>query len=180
MKNLNGTKTQKNLMEAFAGESQARNKYTFFANQAKKDGFVQISKIFEETANNEKEHAEIWYKWLNGGHISSTAANLLKAAQGEHGEWAEMYKRMAEEAKAEGFTEIANQFAGVAAIEKRHEERFAALLENVKKETVFSKGRVDGWICMNCGNVVFAATAPRVCPVCKHAQAYYKLERRDY
>lgn len=180
MKKLKGTKTEKNLMEAFAGESQARNKYTFFASQAKKEGYVQIQKVFEETAANEKEHAELWFKWLNGGKISDTAKNLLEAAKGERGEWTSMYKRMAKEAREEGFNEIAAQFEGVAAIEKHHEERYTTLLNNIKKGVVFKRNRSDAWICINCGNIIHSKEAPKICPVCKHPQGYFKLDRKDY
>ena len=180
MKSLKGTKTEKNLMKAFAGESQARNKYTYFASQAKKDGFVQIQKIFEETAANEKEHAELWFKWLNGNKINNTASNLAEAAAGEHGEWTSMYKKMAKEARDEGFPEIAAQMEGVSQIEKRHEERYLALLENLKKKQVFAKKDKETWICMNCGHVVTSKTAPIICPVCKHPQAYFKLLKKDF
>ncbi len=180
MKSLKGTKTEKNLWEAFAGESQARNKYTYYASQAKKDGYVQIQNIFEETAGNEKEHAKLWFKYLHGGKIPSTQANLLDAAKGEHGEWSEMYKRMAKEARAEGFVEIAAKFEGVAAIEKHHEERYAALLNNLKMKTVFKKSTKESWICLNCGHVVSSKNAPAVCPVCNHPQAYFKVTKKDY
>lgn len=180
MKSLKGTKTEKNLLKAFAGESQARNKYTFFASQAKKDGYVQIQKIFEETAANEKEHAELWFKWLSGGKINSTSKNLLDAAQGEHEEWTSMYKKMAKEAREEGFPEIASQMEGVAKIEKRHEERYTALLNNIKKEQVFAKKGKNTWICMNCGHTVYAQSAPTICPVCKHPRSYFKLLKKDF
>ena len=180
MKKLKGTKTEKNLMEAFAGESQARNKYTYFASQAKKEGYIQIQKIFEETACNEKEHAKLWFKWLNGGKISNTSQNLLEAAKGEHGEWSSMYKRMAKEAREEGFIEIAEQFEGVAKIEKHHEERYMKLLENIKKGLVFKKNKSDAWICLNCGCVIYSKNAPKLCPVCKHPQSYFKLLKEDY
>ncbi len=180
MKSLKGTKTERNLQEAFAGESQARNKYTYFASKAKKDGYVQISKIFEETAANEKEHAELWYKYLNGGKVSDTMTNLEDAANGENFEWTDMYKRMAEEAREEGFDEIADKFEGVAAIEKEHEERYRKLLDNIKKERVFSKDNDVIWQCSNCGHIVIGKRAPEECPVCNHAQAYFQVKATNY
>lgn len=180
MKSLKGTKTEKNLQEAFAGESQARNKYTYFASKAKKDGYVQISKIFEETAANEKEHAELWYKYLNGGKVSDTITNLEDAANGENFEWTDMYKRMAQEAREEGFDEIADKFEGVAAIEKEHEERYRKLLDNIKKERVFSKDNDVIWQCSNCGHIVIGKRAPEECPVCNHAQAYFQVKATNY
>ena len=180
MPNLKGTKTEKNLMEAFAGESQARNKYTYFASQAKKDGFEQVAAYFEETAGNEKEHAKIWFKLLCGGSIPTTTANLVAAAAGEHEEWTEMYKRMAAEATEEGFTEIAYLFSAVAAIEKEHEERYLKLLHNIEEGTVFTKGEKRVWICRNCGHIVDAITAPEKCPVCVHPQAYFELRLVNY
>jgi rubrerythrin len=180
MKSLKGTKTEKNLQEAFAGESQARNKYTFFASKAKKDGYVQISKIFEETAANEKEHAELWYKYLNGGKISDTPTNLEAAAGGENFEWTDMYARMAKEAREEGFDEIAEKFEGVAAIEKEHEERYRKLLDNIKKERVFSRDNDVIWQCSNCGHIVIGKKAPEECPVCNHAQAYFQVKAENY
>lgn len=180
MKSLKGTKTEKNLQEAFAGESQARNKYTYFASKAKKDGFVQISKIFEETAANEKEHAELWYKYLNGGEVSDTVVNLEDAANGENFEWTDMYKRMAEEAREEGFDEIADKFEGVAAIEQEHEARYRKLLDNVKQERVFSKDNDVIWQCSNCGHIVIGKKAPEECPVCNHAQAYFQVKATNY
>ncbi len=180
MKSLKGTKTEKNLQEAFAGESQARNKYTYFASKAKKDGYVQISKIFEETAANEKEHAELWYKYLNGGKVSDTMTNLEDAANGENFEWTDMYKRMAQEAREEGFDEIADKFEGVAAIEKEHEERYRKLLDNIKKERVFSKDNDVIWQCSNCGHIVIGKKAPEECPVCNHAQAYFQVKAENY
>ena len=180
MKSLKGTKTEKNLLEAFAGESQARNKYTYFASKAKKDGFVQISKIFEETAANEKEHAELWYKYLNGGKVSDTATNLEEAANGENFEWTDMYARMAKEAREEGFDEIADKFEGVAKIEKEHEERYRKLLDNIKKERVFSKDNDVIWQCSNCGHIVIGKKAPDECPVCNHAQAYFQVKAENY
>ena len=180
MKDLKGTKTEKNLQEAFAGESMARNKYTFFASKAKKDGFVQISKIFEETAANEKEHAEIWYKYLNGGKVSDTAANLLAAAEGENYEWTDMYARMAAEARAEGFDEIAEKFEMVGAIEKHHEERYRKLLRTSRTSVVFSREGDRIWVCRNCGHITIGPNAPKVCPVCKHPQSYMELKAENY
>ena len=173
---LKGTKTEKNLMEAFAGESQARNKYTYYASKAKKDGYEHIASIFEETANNEKEHAKMWFKALHGGAIADTYTNLLDAAAGEHGEWTEMYERMAKEAKEEGFDKLAVAFAGVAAIEKVHEERYLALAKKVKEETVFTSEEVVVWKCRNCGHLHIGKNAPKVCPVCDHPQAYFEVE----
>ena len=175
---LKGSKTEKNLMEAFAGESQARNKYTYFASKAKKDGFVQIAAIFEETANNEKEHAKIWFKYLNG--IGTTEENLLHAAEGENYEWTDMYDRMAEEAEEEGFKEIAQKFRMVGAIEKEHEERYRKLLANVKEDLVFSKEGDTVWQCSNCGHLVFGKKAPLVCPVCLHKQEYFQVRAENY
>ena len=180
MKDLKGTKTEKNLQEAFAGESQARNKYTYYASKAKKDGFVQISNIFLETAANEKEHAEIWFKYLNGGKISDTMANLEDAANGENFEWTDMYARMAEEADEEGFKEIAAKFRMVAKIEKEHEERYRKLLDNVKKECVFSKDNDAIWQCSNCGHIVIGKKAPEICPVCDHPKAYFQVKAENY
>ena len=179
-KELKGTKTEKNLMEAFAGESMARNKYTYFASKAKKDGFVQISKIFEETAANEKEHAELWFKYLNGGKISDTAANLAEAAAGENAEWTDMYARMAKEAEEEGFPEIAAKFAMVGEIEKHHEERYRKLLKNIEDKVVFSREGDCIWQCSNCGHIVVGKAAPEECPVCHHAQAYFQLFAENY
>lgn len=177
---LKGSKTEKNLMEAFAGESQARNKYTYFASKAKKDGFVQIANIFEETAANEKEHAKIWFKYLNGGEIGSTAENLAAAAEGENYEWTDMYDRMAKEAREEGFTEIAARFEMVGKIEKEHEERYRKLLANVKDELVFSKDGDVVWQCSNCGHIVIGKKAPQVCPVCNHPQSYFEVRKENY
>ena len=179
MKDLKGTKTEKNLQEAFAGESQARNKYTYYASKAKKDGFVQISNIFLETAANEKEHAEIWFKYLNGGKINDTMANLEDAANGENFEWTDMYARMAEEADEEGFKEIAAKFRMVAKIEKEHEERYRKLLDNVKKECVFSKDNDAIWQCSNCGHIVIGKKAPEICPVCDHPKAYFQVKAEN-
>lgn len=175
---LKGSKTEANLMTAFAGESQARNKYTYFASKARKEGYVQIAKIFEDTANNEKEHAKIWFKLLNG--IGSTPENLEAAAEGENYEWTDMYKTFAEEAKAEGFDHIAFLFEQVAKIEKEHEDRYRALLANVKNGEVFKKGSIVVWECSNCGHIVIGEEAPQVCPVCAHPQAYFKIRVKDY
>ena len=180
MKELKGTKTEKNLKEAFAGESMARNKYTYFASKAKKDGYVQIAAIFEETAANEKEHAKMWYKLLNGGSVSDTATNLADAANGENFEWTDMYARMAKEAREEGFDEIAEKFEGVAAIEKEHEERYRKLLDNIQKERVFSKDGDVIWQCANCGHIVIGKKAPDICPVCDHPQAYFQVKAENY
>ena len=180
MQNLKGTKTEKNLMEAFAGESMARNKYTYFASKAKKDGFEQISKIFLETADNEKEHAKMWYKYLNGGAVSSTPENLLAAAEGENAEWTDMYARMAAEARAEGFDEIAEKFEQVGAIEKHHEERYRKLLKNIEDKVVFSREGDCIWQCSNCGHIVVGKQAPEECPVCNHPQAYFQLLAENY
>lgn len=173
-----GTKTEKNLMEAFAGESQARNKYTYFASVAKKAGYEQIAALFLETADNEKEHAKLWFKAL--GELGDTAENLLHAAEGESYEWTDMYARMAKEADEEGFHELAEQFRGVAAIEKRHEERYRALLKNVETKQVFAKSGVTVWECRNCGHVVVSAAAPEICPVCKHPQAFFEVHKENY
>ena len=177
--NLKGSKTEKNLATAFAGESQARNKYTYFASKAKKDGYEQIAEIFTETANNEKEHAKLWYKLLAGG-IGTTEENLLSAAEGENYEWTEMYAQFAQEAREEGFTEIAYQFDAVAAIEKAHEERYRKLLANVKEGLVFSREGDMIWECGNCGHIHFGKKAPQLCPVCKHPQAYFKIKAQNY
>ncbi|MDY4976417.1 MAG: rubrerythrin family protein [Clostridia bacterium] len=180
MMEFKGSKTEKNLMEAFAGESQARNKYTYFASQAKKDGYVQIAAIFEETAANEKEHAKMWYKYLNGGSVGDTAANLLDAAEGENYEWTDMYDRMAKEAREEGFTEIAAKFEAVGKVEKEHEARYRKLLENVKDGLVFSRDQEMIWQCSNCGHIVIGKKAPEVCPVCNHPQAYFQIKAENY
>jgi rubrerythrin len=180
MKDLKGTKTEKNLLEAFAGESMARNKYTYFASKAKSDGYVQISKIFEETAANEQEHAKLWYKYLHGGKVADTMTNLADAAGGENYEWTDMYARMAREAREEGFDDIAEKFEGVAKIEKEHEERYLKLLDNIKKECVFSKENDVIWQCSNCGHIVIGKKAPDVCPVCAHPQAYFQLKAENY
>ena len=176
---LKGSKTEANLMEAFAGESQARNKYTYYASQAKKDGYVQISKIFEETANNEKEHAKIWFKLLHGGSIGNTLDNLEDAAQGENYEWTDMYATMAKEAREEGFDDIAALFEGVGAIEKHHEARYKAMLKDVEDDAMFKKASSTVWICLNCGHIHYGETAPKVCPVCNHPQAYFQ-ELKDH
>ena len=180
MKELKGTKTEANLMTAFAGESQARNKYTYYASQARKDGYVQISKIFEETANNEKEHAKMWFKLLHGGAVPSTAENLLDAAEGENYEWTDMYAKMAEEAKEEGFDDIARLFAGVAAIEKEHENRYRKLLANVEGGLVFSRDGDTIWQCSNCGHIIIGKKAPEICPICSHPKAYFEIKAENY
>ena len=178
--NLKGTKTEKNLLEAFAGESQARNKYTYFASKAKKDGYVQIANIFEETAANEKEHAKIWYKYLHGGSVADTIANLEDAANGENFEWTDMYARMAKEAREEGFDEIAEKFEMVGAIEKEHEDRYRKLLANIKQGIVFSRDGDMVWQCSNCGHIVIGPKAPDVCPVCDHPQSYFQIKAENY
>ena len=177
---LKGSKTEKNLMDAFAGESQARNKYTYFASKAKKEGYEQIAAIFQETADNEKEHAKMWFKLLNGGDIPSTEENLLAAAEGENFEWTDMYERMAEEAKEEGFNHIAFLFSEVAKIEKEHEERYRKLLANVKDGKVFESGEVKIWKCRNCGHIVVGTKAPEVCPVCAHPKAFFEIKAENY
>lgn len=177
---LKGSKTEKNLMTAFAGESEARNKYTYYASKAKKDGYEQIAKIFEETANNEKEHAKLWFKLLKGGSVPSTIDNLLDAAQGENYEWTDMYAKFAEEAREEGFLDIARTMEGVAKIEKRHEERYRKLLENIKKDMVFEREEVVAWECMNCGHIHYGKKAPKECPVCKHPGGYFMIEPKNY
>ena len=176
--NIKGTKTEQNLMTAFAGESQARNKYTYFASVARKEGYVQIANIFEETANNEKEHAKMWFKLLGG--IGNTEANLEAAAEGENYEWTDMYDTFAKEAREEGFEAIARLFEGVAAIEKEHEERYRKLLANCKEGLVFSKEGDTIWECLNCGHVVIGKKAPNVCPVCAHPQAYFAEKKVNY
>ena len=173
-----GTKTEKNLWEAFAGESQARNKYTFFASVAKKAGYEQIAALFQKTADNEKEHAELWFKAL--GEVGDTAENLLHAAEGENYEWTDMYDRMAREADEEGFHELAEQFRGVGAIEKHHEERYRKLLSNVETKAVFAKAGIVTWECRNCGHLVISTEAPVVCSVCKHAQSYFEVRSENY
>ncbi len=173
-----GTKTEQNLREAFSGESQARNKYTYFASAAKKAGFEQIAAIFQQTADNEKEHAKLWFKELNG--IGNTAENLVSAAEGENYEWTDMYDRMAKEAEEEGFTALAAKFRAVAAIEKTHEERYRALLRNVETAQVFEKSGVQVWECRNCGHLVMGTKAPEVCPVCAHPQSYFEIRKENY
>ena len=180
MKPLKGSRTEANLMAAFAGETQARTKYTYYASQAKKDGYVQISKIFEETAANEKEHAKIWFKLLHDGAVPSTAENLLDAAQGENYEWTDMYATFAKEAREEGFDRIAYLFEAVGQIEKHHEERYRKLLENVEGGLVFSRDGDMIWQCSNCGHIHVGKQAPQVCPVCEHPQAYFQIEARNY
>ena len=177
---LKGSKTEANLMEAFAGESQARNKYTYYASQAKKDGYVQISKIFEETANNEKEHAKIWFKLLHGGKISSTIENLEDAANGENYEWTDMYAKFAKEAREEGFDDIAVLFENVAKIEKDHEERYRKLLANIQNGEVFKKDTKEVWECSNCGFSYSSDVALEVCPVCNHPKSYFMLKAKNY
>ncbi len=175
---LKGSKTEKNLMEAFAGESQARNKYTYFASVAKKEGYQQISAIFEQTAANEKEHAKLWFKAL--GALGSTAENLLSAAEGENYEWTDMYDKFAKEADEEGFTELAEKFRQVALIEKSHEERYRKLLNNVEMQTVFAKSEETMWECRNCGHLVMGKKSPEVCPVCAHPQSYFEVRKENY
>ena len=179
MADLKGSKTEKNLETAFAGESMARNKYTYFASKARKDGYVQIANIFEETANNEKEHAKMWFKLINGG-IGTTAECLEAAAEGENYEWTDMYATFAKEAKEEGFDEIAKLFQGVARIEKEHEERYRKLLANVNGDLVFSKDGDVVWQCSNCGHICVGRKAPEVCPVCAHPQAYFQVKAENY
>ena len=180
MYDLKGTKTEKNLLEAFAGESMARNKYTYFASKAKKDGYVQIAELFEATANNEKEHAKMWFKLLEGGKIQDTATNLRHAAEGENYEWTDMYAKMADEAEEEGFIEIAAKFRMVAAIEKTHEERYRKLLANVEGGIVFSRDGDMIWECGNCGHIHVGKKAPEVCPVCDHPQSYFAIRAENY
>lgn len=180
MKSLKGTKTEKNLQEAFAGESQARNKYSYWASKAKKDGYQQIAAIFEETANNEKEHAKLWFKLLEGGSIKSTVENLEAAANGENYEWTDMYDRMAREADEEGFHDIAEKFRGVLAIEREHEARYRKLLANINDKIVFSRDGDSIWQCRNCGHIVVGKDAPEICPVCDHPQAFFELKADNY
>ena len=177
---LKGSKTEKNLMDAFAGESQSRNKYTYFASKAKKEGYEQIAAIFQETADNEKEHAKLWFKLLCGGDIPTTAQNLADAAAGENFEWTDMYDRMAKEAKEEGFDHIAFLFEEVGKIEKEHEARYKKLLENVQDGKVFEAGEIKIWKCRNCGHIVVGTKAPAVCPVCTHPQAYFEIKAENY
>ena len=177
---LKGSRTEENLKAAFAGESQARNKYTYFASKAKKDGYEQIAAIFEETANQEKEHAKMWFKELNGGEVPSTEENLLAAAEGENYEWTDMYAEFAKVAEEEGFKAIAAKFRGVAEIEKMHEERYRKLLANVKEGLVFSRDGDMIWQCRNCGHIVVGKKAPVVCPVCNHPQSYFEIKKENY
>lgn len=176
---LKGSKTEKNLLEAFTGESMARNKYTFYASKARKDGFNQIAEIFEETAANEKEHAKLWFKYLMNG-IPETAQNLKDAAEGENYEWTDMYKEFAETAEAEGFPELALKFRLVAEIERHHEERYRALLRNIEMAEVFSRSEVKVWECRNCGHIVVGTEAPEVCPACAHPQSYFEISAENY
>ena len=178
MSKYKGTQTEKNLIEAFAGESQARNKYTYFASKAKKEGFEQIAEIFQKTADNEKEHAKLWFKELEG--IGDTAQNLLAAAEGEYYEWTDMYEGFAKTAEEEGFKALAMKFRLVAAIEKRHEERYRALLKNVEMQEVFAKSDVKVWECRNCGHIVVGEKAPEICPTCAHPQAYFEIHIDNY
>ena len=180
MKSLKGSKTEANLMTAFAGESQARNKYTYYASKARKEGYVQIANLFEETAANEKEHAKIWFKLLHDGDIPTTSANLLDAAEGEKYEWTDMYARMAREAKEVGFNDIAYLFEAVGRIEKMHEERYRKLLANVEGGLVFSRDGDMIWECSNCGHIVIGPKAPELCPVCKHSKAYFQIKAQNY
>ena len=177
---LKGSKTEQNLMKAFAGESQARNKYTYFASKAKKDGYEQIAAIFEETANNEKEHAKMWYKELHGGSIPRTIDNLKEAADGENYEWTDMYEEFAKTAEEEGFKALAIKFRQVAEIEKHHEERYRKLLNNINDEVVFSRDDEKIWICRNCGHIVIGKKAPGVCPVCAHPQSFFEIKAENY
>lgn len=180
MKELKGTKTEANLLAAFSGESQARNKYTYYASQARKDGFNQIADIFEETALNEKEHAKLWFKFLHGGAIPTTTENLKDAATGENYEWTDMYAGFAKTAREEGFDEIARLMEGVAKIEKGHEERYLKLLANIEEGKVFSRNGVYVWKCANCGHIHIGETAPKLCPVCAHPQAYFEIKAENY
>lgn len=180
MKELKGTKTEQNLMTAFAGESQAHTKYQYYASRAKKDGYEQVAAFFMETSGNEREHAKMWFKYLHDGGVPETAINLKDAADGENGEWTDMYARMAAEAREEGFLEIAAKFAAVGAIEKRHEERYRALLANIENSEVFAKEEEVTWICRNCGHVHTGKNAPGVCPVCNHPQSYFEVLAENY
>ena len=180
MKELKGTKTERNLQEAFAGESQARNKYTYYASKARKEGYEQIAALFEETAQNEKEHAKMWFKYLQGGAIKDTLENLKDAAAGENYEWTDMYDGFAKTAEEEGFHELAQRFRLVAAIEKHHEERYRALLRNVETAQVFAKSEVKVWECRNCGHIVIGEKAPEVCPACNHPQSYFEIHAENY
>lgn len=180
MKELKGTKTEQNLWTAFAGESQARNKYTYYASKARKEGYEQIAAIFEETAHNEKEHAKLWFKYLHNGDIPDTMTNLADAANGENYEWTDMYENMAKDAEEEGFTELALKFRMVAAIERHHEERYRKLLKNIEDEVVFSSDDDRMWVCRNCGHIHIGKKAPGMCPVCKHPQAFFEIEAKNY
>lgn len=180
MKDLKGTKTEKNLMEAFAGESKAHTKYSYYASKARKDGYEQIAAIFEETSHNEKEHAKLWFKLLHGGDMPDTMANLRDAAEGENYEWTDMYERMAVEAEEEGFTAIAKRFRAVAAIERHHEERYRRLLQNIEEAIVFSRDGDRVWVCRNCGHIVIGPKAPAACPVCAHPQSFFELRADNY
>ena len=180
MKELKGTQTEVNLMTAFAGESQARNKYTYYASKAKKEGYEQVAAIFEETAGNEKEHAKMWFKFLCGGEVPDTVTNLTDAANGENHEWTQMYADFAKVAEEEGFTDIANKFRLVGAIEKEHEERYRKLLGNIQGETVFKKEESVVWVCRNCGHVHVGKSAPKVCPTCNHPQSYFEVKSMNY
>ena len=180
MNKLKGSKTEANLMTAFAGESQARNKYTYYASKAKKEGYEQVAAIFEETAGNEKEHAKMWFKLLVGGEVPDTITNLEDAINGENYEWTEMYDEFAKVAKEEGFDDIARLFKGVGEIEKEHEERYRKLLDNIKRETVFKKEESVVWVCRNCGHVHVGKVAPKVCPVCNHPQSYFEIKKENY
>jgi len=180
MKELKGTRTEANLQDAFAGESKARNKYTYYASKARKDGYEQIAALFEETAANEKEHAKIWFKLLHEGEVPGTEANLLDAAEGENYEWTDMYVRMAEEAKQEGFDQIAGLFTMVAKIEKTHEERYRKLLANIQEGVVFSRDGDQVWQCANCGHIVIGKKAPELCPVCKHPRSFFQIKAENY
>ena len=180
MSNLKGSKTEENLLTAFAGESMARNKYTFYASQAKKEGYEQIANIFLETANNEKEHAKLWYKLLHDGQVADTITNLKDAAAGEHDEWTDMYEGFAKTAEEEGFPELAAKFRAVGEIEKHHEERYRALLKNIETAQVFEKSEVKVWECRNCGHIVVGTKAPEVCPVCNHPQSYFEVHEENY
>lgn len=180
MKDIKGTKTERNLMDAFAGESQARNKYTYYASKARKEGYEQIAAIFEETAANEKEHAKLWFKLLHEGKVPDTMTNLRDAAEGENFEWTDMYDRMVAEAEEEGFPEIARKFRAVAAIERHHEERYRRLLANIEEGIVFSREGDTIWVCRNCGHIVIGKKAPGVCPVCEHPQSFFEIEAKNY
>ena len=180
MKELKGTKTEKNLQEAFAGESQARNKYTYYASKARKDGYEQIAALFEETAGNEKEHAKLWFKYLHGGEVPGTVENLKDAADGENFEWTDMYDRMAKEAEEEGFKEIAAKFRMVGAIERHHEERYRKLVQNIEDGVVFSRDGDRIWKCRNCGHIVIGKQAPKICPVCNHPLSYFEINAENY